>query len=191
MNHAGTLAHAPKRYFFAAKKKSSAFFYSWGELRDLCRPSSLNYSLFYSGTKFGWESANDRLTEEAIRYLHENETDFAFLYLGYPDNAGHASGWMGEEYMHAMDNSWENIGRFLDAADPEEALIITADHGGHDRTHGTPLPEDMTIPLIFAGAERSLIGDLSGASIMDIAPTLAALAGISPEEDWEGKSLLA
>ena len=30
-------------------------------------------------------------------------------------------------------------------------LWFTADHGGHDRTHGTDSPEDMTIPFIIKG----------------------------------------
>ena len=30
-------------------------------------------------------------------------------------------------------------------------LWFTADHGGHDRTHGTGSPEDMTIPFIIKG----------------------------------------
>jgi arylsulfatase A-like enzyme len=98
---------------------------------------------------------------------------------------------MGEEYMQSLENSWENIARIMNAIPKGYAVIITADHGGHDHTHGTDCPEDMTIPLIFAGAERELIGNLDKVSIMDIAPTVAALAGIDPDPNWEGKCLLA
>ena len=48
----------------------------------------------------------------------------------------------------------------------------------------------MTIPLIFAGAERDLIGSLDEVSIIDIAPTVAALVNMDPNPDWKGKSLL-
>ena len=92
--------------------------------------------------------------------------------------------------MHALENSWENIARIIEALPKDYAVIITADHGGHDHTHGTDLPEDMTIPLIFAGAERELIGKLDGVNIVDIAPTITSLAGLSPNPDWEGQSLL-
>lgn len=175
---------------FAIEKKDVATFYSWGQLRDLCHPASLNYSLLIKGGTFGYDKANDRLTDAAIGYITENNTDLAFLYLGYPDEAGHAHGWMSEEYMQSLENSWENIARIIGALPKDYAVIITADHGGHDYTHGTELPEDMTIPLIFAGAERELIGNLDDVSIMDIAPTVVALAGIAPNSDWEGKSLL-
>ena len=174
----------------AIAKKDVASFYSWGQLRDLCHPASLNYSLLIKGATHGWENANDRLTDAAIGYMTENNTDLAFLYLGYPDEAGHAHGWMSEEYMHAMENSWQNIERIIEALPKDYAVIITADHGGHDHTHGTEMPEDMTIPLIFAGAERGLIGNLDDVNIIDIAPTIASLAGMEADANWEGKSLL-
>ena len=174
----------------AIAKKDVASFYSWGQLRDLCHPASLNYSLLIKGATHGWENANNRLTDAAIGYMTENNTDFAFLYLGYPDEAGHAHGWMSEEYMYAMENSWQNIERIIEALPKDYAVIITADHGGHDHTHGTEMPEDMTIPLVFAGAERERIGNLENVNIIDIAPTIAALAGMELDENWEGKSLL-
>ena len=174
----------------AIEKKKVAFFYSWGQLRDLCYPASLDYSLMIKGGNYGYETANNRLTDAAIRYINEEAPDLTFLYLGYPDEAGHAHGWMSEEYMESLENSWENITRIIEAIPRDYAVIITADHGGHDYTHGTDSPEDMTIPLIFAGAEREMVGNLDDVSIIDIAPTVAALAGTDPNADWQGKSLL-
>ena len=174
----------------AIAKKKVAFFYSWGQLRDLCHPASLDYSLLIKGGNYGYDVANDRLTDAAIAYINENDPDLTFLYLGYTDEAGHAHGWMSEEYMQSLDNSWKNIARIMQAIPREYAVIVTADHGGHDHTHGTEMPEDMTIPLIFAGAERDLIGSLDEVSIIDIAPTVAALANMDPNPDWKGKSLL-
>lgn len=174
----------------AIRKKNVASFYSWGQLRDLCHPASFGYSLLINGSRFGYDKVNDRLTDAAIGYIGETDPDLTFLYLGYPDEAGHAHGWMGEEYMQSLENSWENIARIMEAIPKDYAVIITADHGGHDHTHGTEMPEDMTIPLIFAGAERDLIGNLENVNIIDIAPTVAALSGAEPPADWEGKSLL-
>ena len=174
----------------AIEHKGVASFYSWGQLRDLCHPASLDYSLLIKGSTHAWDKANDRLTDAAIGYINENDPYLTFLYLGSPDEAGHAHGWMSDKYMQAMDNSWENIVRIMEAIPRDYAVIITADHGGHDYTHGTDAPEDMTIPLVFAGAEREKIGDLNGATIMDIAPTIAALAGTAASPDWEGKCLL-
>ena len=54
------------------------------------------------------------------------------------------------------------------------------------------------IPIIFAASLMSFPSiivsftgaQLEGSSILDIAPTIVALAGIAPNSDWEGKSLL-
>jgi len=71
----------------------------------------------------------------------------------------------------------------------EYTFIITADHGGHDRRHGESIPEDMIIPLILRGPDFAP-GELTGANIMDIAPTVANLVGAECAPEWEGKSLI-
>ena len=72
----------------------------------------------------------------------------------------------------------------------EYTYIITADHGGHDRTHGTDMPEDMLIPVIIKGNNFEKGKNLGKINIMDIAPTVATLLGVRPDEEWEGKSLI-
>lgn len=171
-------------------KKNCAMFYNWHELRDLVRPGSLVHSYFCKGSAIGWEKANEMVTDDAIRYLAENDTDFAFLYLGYVDEAGHAYGWLSKEYMEAMESSWENIRRVMDALSEDYTVIITADHGGHERMHGTDLPEDMTIPVMIKGRDFSAGKELENVNIKDIAPTVAKLLGVAPDEAWEGNSLL-
>ena len=37
-----------------------------------------------------------------------------------------------------------------DIAD-QSVIIVTADHGGHDKTHGLSIPDDMNIPWIVWG----------------------------------------
>ena len=69
-------------------------------------------------------------------------------------------------------------------------VIITADHGGHDRTHGTDLPEDMLIPVIMYGKDIEPGEAFEGANIKDLAPTVTKLLGVEPDEEWEGKSLI-
>ena len=171
-------------------KMYSAFFYGWEQLRDLSRPGSLDFSYYCSGRQIGRPAMNNKVTEMAITHLNNNYTDFAFLYLGYTDWAGHEDGWMSKLYMEAMDNSWKNIVKILDSLPEDYAVIITADHGGHDRTHGSDLPEDMTTPLLLLGNGIDTSRKLSDVSILDVAPTITKLLGIEPDEDWEGKSLV-
>ena len=173
-----------------AEKKKSAFFYNWEELRDLARPNSLTFSYFCKGRDIGYDKAGDQVTDAAISFLNANYTDFAFLYLGYTDSAGHKSGWMSDAYMQAMENSWSNIDRLLRTLPEDYTVIITADHGGHDRTHGTELPEDMTIPIFLLGEGFQPGTQIENANIKDIAPTVVKILGVEPDEEWEGKSLL-
>ena len=171
--------------------KKCSIFYSWEQLKDCTVPGDLAFSYFCSGGAYGFDVANEKLTRAALAHLQENDLDFTFLYLGYPDAAGHNHGWMGPEYMESMEQSWKCIQTVLETLGTEEYnFIITADHGGHDRTHGTHLPEDMIIPIICYGKAFEAGKVMTDANIMDIAPTITALQGVAPVAEWEGKSLL-
>lgn len=92
--------------------------------------------------------------------------------------------------MDAIRQSWKEIKRIMDTLCEEYTVIITADHGGHDRTHGTMMDEDMLIPIFIKGKDFAP-GQMTGeVSIKYIAPTIAQLLGSVPAEEWEGKSLI-
>ena len=171
-------------------RKKNALFYSWEQLRDIARPGTLTFSCFKSGGEFGYFHAGQFLADEAIKLLNETYIDFTFLYFGHPDAAGHDSGWMEEEYMESVKTSWDNIEKVINNLPDDYVVFITADHCGHDRTHGTDLPEDMTIPIVILGKGIDTNGDISGANIKDIAPTIVKLLGVEPNREWEGKSLI-
>lgn len=170
--------------------KRSAIFYNWEDLRDISRPNSLTHAAFYAGKRLGYKETGEMLTSELIEYLKKFDTDFTFLYLGYTDWAGHQYGWMSEEYLSAMQSSWANIEKIMEVFGDEYNYIITADHGGHDRTHGSEMPEDMVIPIFFCGEKFEKDKEIENVSILDIAPTITSLLGLYPDEDWEGKSLV-
>lgn len=171
-------------------RKKSAFFYNWEEIRDLSRPNSLTFSYFCKGRDIGYDKANDIVSGAAADYINKNYVDFTFLYLGYTDAAGHTSGWMSDEYIEAIKNSWKNIKMIMSSLPEDYMVIITADHGGHDRTHGSDLPEDMTIPVIINGEGIEAGQLLKNVNLKDVAPTVAKLLNVEPDEEWEGRSLL-
>lgn len=172
------------------KDKQCAFFHGWQELRDLTRPGALVFTYFCSGRYIGREAMNNNVTNAAIEYINSSDVSFTFLYLGYTDWAGHKYGWLSEGYMEAMRNSWENIDRVIKALPEDYTVFIVADHGGHDRMHGTEMPEDMTIPVFALGKDFVPGHKLENVNIKDIAPTITTLLGVEPDEEWEGRSLL-
>lgn len=137
-----------------AAGKTCAFFYNWEELRDLSRPSSLAYSYFVSGGVYTYEKANEMVTANALSFIREEKPDFAFVYLGLTDSAGHQYGWMGEEYLQACRQSLDEIQMLTESFMDEYTIIITADHGGHDRTHGS-LEKKICLSLLSASVRIS------------------------------------
>ena len=69
-------------------------------------------------------------------------------------------------------------------------MMVTADHGGHDRVHGENIPEDMTIPVTIHGRRFPKGKQLAHFDIRDFAPTIVDIMGLEPDEEWEGRSVL-
>ena len=64
------------------------------------------------------------------------------------------------------------------------------DCAGHDRGHGEDIPEDRTIPIVFAGAPFAAGRALEAMTIKDIAPTVLQVLGLPKPTAWEGRSIL-
>lgn len=175
----------------AAAKKKCAFFYTWEQLRDLCTPGGhLEYSWFcrqYTDTVAALEK---RETAAAKAYIAEERPDFVFLYLGGTDTWGHRKGWMSPEYLDAVRNACECIHDICADLPAEYTVIVTADHGGHDRTHGEDIPEDMQIPVTVHGSRFPAEHALDHCDIRDLAPTITDILNVEPDEEWEGTSIL-
>ncbi len=164
----------------------TGMFHNWSELRDLVEPWNIDVVGMNSHNKSA--AGDTEILRLALDALERHEMDYAFVYFGHVDSAGHQFGWMTEGYMAAVqhaDGCVKDLVETVLAKDPELKVLVLSDHGGHDRGHGLDIPEDMTIPFCvwWNGISPET---LQGVSIMDAAPTLAAMAGIKPFEDWEG-----
>ena len=170
--------------------KECAIFYDWEEVRDVSRPNSIAHAAFYAGKRIGYLETGKKLADELIDYAKNYKMDFAFLHLACTDWTGHRFGWLSDEYMSAMQSSWNNIQKIMSELGDEYTYIITADHGGHDRTHGSEMPEDMTIPVMLCGEDFEKGKEIENVKLIDIAPTIAKLIGVEPDEEWEGTALV-
>jgi len=172
-----------------AAKGVCSFYYGWEPLRNIANPASFRIS------RHLWaylvESSDTRLTDQMLADTAEFEPDFVFLYMVETDEkGGHDNGWMTDAYLGRISTALDNVKRVIDAFGDKYTVIVTADHGGHDRCHGTDMAEDMTIPMFFVGKEFEAGRELEDVSILDIAPTVADVMGFDPAEEWEGKSLV-
>jgi hypothetical protein len=171
-----------------AAGKRCGFFYNWEPLRNVSVPGSLAYSLMIDNVES--PTGDQVIAGEAARVLNSQRLDFAFVYLGNIDVAGHAHGWMSDGYLAQVAVTDAVVARLLAELPPDTHVLLQADHGGHERTHGTEAPEDMTIPWMLAGpdirAGHTLVGPVS---LLDTAPTLAKLLGLSAHPHWEGHSV--
>ena len=169
--------------------KKCAFFYNWEELRDLSRPDHLHQALCINQH---YQSDTDiKITDAAIKYINEENPDFLFLYLGETDEVGgHDCGWMSEQYMKSVSKALSCTEKLKNSISDDYTIILVADHGGHDRSHGDDIPVDLTIPIVFCGNRFEKGKELGAISIKDVAVTIAKLLEVSPAKEWEGVSVI-
>jgi len=118
------------------------------KLRQITPPENLSYFRYI----------NDRdlvIIEQALPELQKG-FDLAVIHLPTTDGMGHEYGWMSPEQLSVLrraDEALANLLKGLEQAGLRDGtlLIVTADHGGHNQTHGSRDPLDMTIPWVVNG----------------------------------------
>jgi len=114
--------------------------------------------------------------------------DLLFVHLPQVDQTGHASGWMSAEYLAQLQKTDEAVGRLVALLPPQATVILTADHGGQLKTHGTKDKVDMTIPWIIVGPRVVHRGLLAReVRTVDTALTVLGLLGVSAPPNTAGK----
>jgi predicted AlkP superfamily pyrophosphatase or phosphodiesterase len=114
-------------------------------------------------------------------------TNLLFVHLPDTDLAGHKHGWMSGEYLTALAEADQALGRLVAAA-PTSTFIVTADHGGHGKDHSMAMPVDVTIPWLIAGPTVRpglVLGRII--NVYDTAPTAAAVLGLPVPPSMEGR----
>lgn len=168
-----------------AAGRRSAFIYNWEPLRDLSRPEQLHYAFFRE--QIYAAECDDPMAAEAVRLLGAGGYDFVFLYFGSVDLAGHGYGWMSPAYLGQLNRVDGLLGQVLHALPAGAHVLVQSDHGGHERTHGTDLPEDMRIPWVVAGPGVRPGHTIDApVTLLDTAPTITRLLGVPAPPTWEG-----
>jgi len=129
----------------------------------------------------------------ASPWIREHKPRLAFIHLTDADSAGHASGWGSPEQKQALNVTDEALGEVVQAikdagiAD-SSVIIISADHGGHDKTHGENIPDDMLIPWVVWGkGVRKQFTLTQPVTTYDTAATALWLLGVPLPAQFDGK----
>jgi predicted AlkP superfamily pyrophosphatase or phosphodiesterase len=132
---------------------------------------------------------DDDVANEAIVQL-QNGFDFLFVHFPGVDNVGHASGWMSPEYVEQLKQTDAAVSRLIGALPMGTTIILTADHGGQLKSHGTQQRLDMTIPWIIVGPRVARRGLLTRPiRTVDTAVTVLGLLSLSAPRDAIGHPL--
>ncbi len=149
---------------------------------------------------FNADFTNDgQIKDKAISLIQDPAglPTILFIHLPDVDNTGHKAGWMSTDQLNIIHQADTYVGDIVAALDgagylENTLLIITADHGGHDKTHLIlpPLPEDSTIPWLAVGP-----GIPAGVilpppiNIYDTAATTLDALQLPIPKEWDGKSI--
>lgn len=136
----------------------------------------------------------DGIVTRASHALRTHGPGILFLHFADPDSAGHRRGWMSPTYLDAVtraDACTERVMREL-AARPHGTervlLIVTADHGGHQRSHGSALEVDRRIPwYAWGGAAFPEARIARTVTTQDTAATVLAALGLPQTPGIEGR----
>ena len=159
----------------------------------------------------GFDRRASETTDAAVAWLEQrDEACPAFVWVHYFDPhmpyapPEHARLWDGEDagprarmvagYDAEIRYTDEQLGRLLQAFDEaggarDRVTVVTADHGEGLRDHGhlthnkLLYDSEVRVPLVFHAPGRIAAGMRSGqpAHLVDVAPTLLALAGVDTE----------
>ena len=153
------------------------------KLQQITEPSSLDIFTY----------VNDRDLVVTERLLADFPQNFGVLFIHFPlvDGMGHVYGWLSPQQLSVAFRADEALGKILTELDTrglrdETLIIITADHGGHDTSHGSSLPEDMTIPWIASGPGIQPKQLTTQVHTMDTAATAAFALGLPIPPEWDG-----
>ncbi|MDO4949200.1 MAG: alkaline phosphatase [Bacteroidales bacterium] len=164
-----------------------AHFYEWSGMHYVVDTLSIDKDMQINHREGGLEKALDYITTE--------KPLISSIIFDSPDHEGHAFGWMSDEYL-AVENHLDScIHQIYDSIEKagmtdETLFILTADHGGINKGHGSITMNEMEAPVVFVGKGIKQNYEINcPVSICDVIPTVAVMLGVDRPHAWVGKPL--
>jgi hypothetical protein len=148
----------------------TAMFVGKEKFRHLARPGTLDYFDYGQDAATSNPTAGFRkpsksstllaaqVAQRAAVYILEHKPNLCFMHFTDADEAGHKNGWGSPNQIQAFADVDVALGVVLKAIEDagiadQSVLIVTADHGGHRKTHGGKSLDDVRIPWIAWGRD--------------------------------------
>ena len=121
--------------------------------------NGLQTGFFYSKQKLGFlvndavddhRWSRDDAIDLAEAFIKTPGRHFVFLHVSGLDFVGPEYGWLSAEYMEELSYIDEYLTPIIRSVKEQRnyMVIITSDHGGHDKIHGSQHPDDYKLPFI-------------------------------------------
>jgi predicted AlkP superfamily pyrophosphatase or phosphodiesterase len=172
------------------KKISTAMFVGKQKFAHLFLPGTLN--------GFSMPSYSARIVaRQAADYIQQEKPNLCFIHFADSDGAGHQYGWGTPEQIKSFADEDDALAVIKDAIrkagiEKSSLVILSADHGGHDKTHGTNSAEDMIIPWVVWGAGVKKNYTITApVTTFDSAATALYALGIPLPAEFDGKPVLS
>jgi predicted AlkP superfamily pyrophosphatase or phosphodiesterase len=170
----------------SGQENTSVLFYFWWELYKICSDEMAEKQEIKSDLES---------VQRIAAYFIENKPVLTAIVFDEPDHTGHSKGWGSQAYyakLAELDGFIAMIEEAVKDAGVYDTtvFVLSADHGGSFRGHGSNTSKHRRIPLIIFGKgikEGYVIP--SPLSISDITPTMAAILGMEAPPEWTGNTL--
>lgn len=168
---------------------STAFFTGKSKLRHIVPPGTV---AMYERPGYYCKT----VAEDAAAYIVEEKPALTFVHFSDPDELGHSAGWMSEAQLHAIGNADKCLGVLYNALEEAHMLddtliIVSADHGGHNKVHSGATKIDRLIPWMACGPgvreDYVLTEDIS---TTDTAATAMYALGLPIPASFTGRPLM-
>jgi predicted AlkP superfamily pyrophosphatase or phosphodiesterase len=135
--------------------------------------------------------------KNASAWIKEKKPKLLFVHFADPDTAGHKDGWGSPQQKEAFKVTdqalWQVWTAVKEAGIADSTVILTsADHGGHDKTHGLNIPDDMIIPWVAWGKGVKANTTISApVTTYDTAATALWLLDVPLPAEFDGKPVVS
>lgn len=181
------LVKVPTMFSEAKKKKlTTALFSGKSKFNHFYAPGSLDCLVIPSGDP-------ETLADMAAVHIRRFKSNLYMIHFAEPDAEGHGHGWGSPEQKASFARCDRAMGQIMSAIRAagiakDSVLILTADHGGHAKTHGGLSDQDMEIPWIAWGATVKKGFEIPDAvTTYDSAATALWLLDVPIPDGWDGK----